>query len=181
MLALWICARLVHDATSGLSPPWCGAGHPTPIVPSRGYERDCHAVETGPAMLSSESAPILRLVLDAWFLSLCTLLPRLRTDRRCRCLRHLQIRNDSTAPPAWSHVAGPRVSSNHRPGERASSGSSVVNMWKRFQMPAHSKKGPQRRSPLHALRWSGAEGATGGGPDAARLGRGRPSLAPNQP
>jgi hypothetical protein len=64
MLALWICARLVHDATSGLSLPWCGAGHPTPIVPSRGYERDCHAVETGPAMLSSESAPILRLVLD---------------------------------------------------------------------------------------------------------------------
>jgi hypothetical protein len=60
MLALWICARLVHDATSGLSLPWCGAGHPTPIVPSRGYERDCHAVGTGPAMLSSESAPILR-------------------------------------------------------------------------------------------------------------------------
>jgi hypothetical protein len=35
-------------------------------------------------------------------------------------------------------------------------------MWKRFQMPAHSRKGPHSgRSPLHALRWSGAEGATG--------------------
>jgi hypothetical protein len=107
----------------------------------------------------------------AWFLSLRTLLPRLRTDRRCRCLRHLQIRNDSAAPPLGSTVAGPRVSSNHRPGERASSGSSVVNMWKRFQMPAHSRKGPQRPiavacAPLVGRRRSES-------PDAARWGRRR--------
>jgi hypothetical protein len=151
-------------------------------VPSRGYERDCHAVETGPAMLSSESAPILAAGSGRHGFSRCArcCLGSGPTDA---AVAFAISRSGMTARRRrlGPTVAGPRVSSNHRPGERASSGSSVVNMWKRFQMPAHSRKGPQRRSPLHALRWSGAEGATGGGPDAARLGRGRPSWAPDQP
>jgi hypothetical protein len=44
-------------------------------------------------------------------------------------------------------------------GERVSSGIPAVNMWKRFQMPAHRRRDRSDRSALHALRWSGAEEA----------------------
>jgi hypothetical protein len=53
-------------------------------------------------------------------------------------------------------------------GERASSGSPVVNMWKRFQMPAQRRKGPQRPIAVACAPLVGRRS-----PDAARWGRRR--------
>jgi hypothetical protein len=61
-----------------------------------------------------------------------------------------------------------RVSSNHR---RASSGSPVVNMWKRFAMPAYRRKGPQRPIAVACVPLVGRRRSES--PDAARWGRRR--------
>jgi hypothetical protein len=94
----------------------------------------------------------------AWFLSLRTLLPRLRTDRRCGCLRHLQIRNASAAPPAWSHRRRPEF---QPPSGRARQFRVVPSE----HVETFPDAGPQQEGTAPAGRiWAGAGCAFGARP-----------------